>query len=234
MDIWLIIGVLILVIAFIASLQLDLATLTLMSGHSLGRQTSRKRLVELIDNFVLGVGFITWLLISTTSLVLYFSFADQLFTARFWSLMIIFLGVQIALSLIAILLKPNNPNPWIWQEFRHFLTNRAEKTHSPAEAFSLGVTSQLAQLPVLILPLALASISLLALPGKYLVWGTVGFSLVVSLPLFIIGLLIKTGTNIASIQSFIISNRRFFKIMLILCLVTLSIFIISYLNSLAN
>ena len=48
-----------------ASFQLSISTLTLMSGHSLGTQQSHQKLVSLVISFVLGVIFMTFLLLTS-------------------------------------------------------------------------------------------------------------------------------------------------------------------------
>ena len=47
-----------------ASFQLSVSVLTLLSGHSLGKQTARRKVLRLMNGFVCGVLVLTALLIS--------------------------------------------------------------------------------------------------------------------------------------------------------------------------
>lgn len=224
------ISLLLLVILFENSLQLDAATLTLMSGHALGKQTSRRRLQKLVSSFTWGVVFIWWLLVSTTCLMLYFSLGGSLVTVNFWALLIILAVAQALILICLLLLHPNTQHPWVRQGFKNFLTKRAQKTSSTAEAFSLGVASVIGQLPVLIVPLIIAGSTLINFSNRYLIINIAWFSLLTALPLFIIRCLINSETSIATVQKFCWRNRSFFKGLLIISLLTLGLLALNFLK----
>lgn len=219
-----------LVILFENSLQLDAATITFMSGHALGKQTSRQKLTKLTRGFTWGVVFIWWLLISTACLILYFSFGDWLETISFWGLLAMLTIAEGLILICLILLHPNRQHPWVGASFRDFLYKRARRTKSSAEAFSLGASSVIAQLPVLIIPLGTAGAALLSFPGHQLVAGTVLFSLATGLPLMIIYGLISFETSIAAVQQFCFKYRSFFKGLLIITLLTMGLVAVNLLK----
>lgn len=230
MAISLALSLLALVALFENSLQLDAATLTFMSGHALGKQTSHRRLVKLTRSFTMGAVFIWWLLVSTTCLILYFSFGNFLGTIDFWGLLAILSIAEGLILICLILLHPDHQHPWISTGFKDFLYKRAKRTNSPAEAFSLGISSVVAQLPILIVPLILAGATLLSLPSHNLIIGILIFSIVAGLPLLIIHSLVSYKISISAIQQFCFKYRSFFKGMLIITLLTMGLIAINLLK----
>lgn len=212
---WFTVGTLVLVAIFMMTSQLELSIAALMSGHSLGQQTSRRRLNQMLNQFTVGFVLITWLLFASIGLVVTnFYFPLQwLSNGLLWPILAALLALQVAIMVLLQICRPKLPHPWLTQDMRTFLTKRATKTKSPAEAFSLGVTSLLASLGVLILPLTIAAAATMwYLPGFLLVTTTILFSLVVGLPLVIVQLFVLNDTPISTVQRFTIKHRRFFQL----------------------
>ena len=232
---WFIVGTLVLVIICIMSLQLELSIATLMSGHSLGQKTSRRRLNQMLNQFTVGYVLIAWLLFSAICLVvsnLDFVFYQWLDDGKLWLALAILLTIQVILLIVAQIRQPKSPHPWLFKDMRTFLTSRATKTKSPAEAFSLGVTSLLAGLGVLAVPLGVAATTTIwYLPSYLLITLTILFSLVAGLPLVVMQLFVLNDTPISEIQRFTIKNRRFFQIVRIISLLLLTGLIISLLTT---
>ena len=229
---WFVVSSLFLVAFFVMALQLDLSVATFMSGHALGRQTSQRRLRLMVDQFALGFVIMTWLVISTTCLVLHFSLHDLIKTSWFWT---IISGVILGQGLLMTLLdfsKKTSPHPWLNQVMRQFLTKRASKTRSPAEAFSLGLTSFLTQTPIVLLTFIVAGATLLVLPGQFLVPGTIIFSLTLGVPLLMFRGYLRNNQSGVGVQQFIVKNRRFFQIVRLICLLVLVLIITSELSHL--
>ncbi|MGI6612126.1 MAG: hypothetical protein ACOX0Z_00925 [Candidatus Nanosyncoccaceae bacterium] len=218
---WFIVGTLVLVAIFVMSLQLELSVATLMSGHSLGRQTSRRRLNQMLNQFTIGFMLITWLMFASVCLVVtnIDIILQWLIDGMLWVFLIIALLIQATVTVIAQARHPKLPHPWLPKDMRTFLTTRATKTKSPAEAFSLGVTSLLACFSVLTLPLIVAAIATMwYLPGFLLVVITILFSLIVGAPLVIMQFFVLNDTPISAIQRFTIKHRRFFQIIQVVSL----------------
>lgn len=229
---WFAVSSMFLVALFVTTLQFDLSIVTFMSGHALGRQTSQRRLRLMVDQFTIGFVLMAWLIISTTCLVLHFSLHELVNTSWFWTLAsLLILGQTLLMALLGFG-KKTTPHPWLSQAMRHFLTKRASKTRSPAEAFSLGLTGFITQTPVILLPFVITSAILLALPNQWLVPGTVVFSLILSAPLLVFrGYLLNNQSGVG-VQQFVIKNRRFFQIIRLICLLILALIITSELNHL--
>lgn len=225
------IGVLVLVVIYLSCLPLDLAVITLMSGHSLGQQTSQKRLRQLTSQFILGVGIMLWLLISSICLVLYFNFNHWLNQPLGWLAIVILLAIQILFLLITRLRQPDLPHAWLPQDMRHFLTKRATKTKSPAEAFSLGLTSLFVELPIAAIPLIVAGLALLLLPSYWLVFATVAFSVLTILPLVFARLSLINRRPTSILQRHLAQNRTFFHYFSLASLLVLILFINCFLIS---
>lgn len=218
---WFIVGTLVLVAIFVMSLQLELSIATLMSGHSLGRQTSRRRLNQMLNQFTVGFILITWLMFASVCLVVtnIDIILQWLIDGVLWIFLIIALLIQAIATVIVQARYSKLPHPWLLKDMRTFLTTRATKTKSPAEAFSLGVTSLLACFGVLTLPLIVAAIATMwYLPGFLLVIITVLFSLIVGAPLVVMQFFILNDTPISAIQRFTIKHRRFFQIIQVVSL----------------
>ena len=221
---WFIVGTLVLVVIFVMSLQLELSIATLMSGHSLGRQTSRRRLGQMLSQFTIGFVLIAWLLFASVCLVVTnidITF-QWLIDGTLWWVLIGLLVVQVIIMAVLQIKRPKLPHPWLSKDMRSFLTTRATKTKSPAEAFSLGVTSLLACSAVLTLPLIVAAIvTMWFLPGFLLVVITILFSLLVGTPLVVMQFFVLNDTPVSTIQKFSVKNRQFFRIIQVVSLLLL-------------
>ena len=231
---WFIVGALVLVAIFMVTSQLELSIATLMSGHSLGQQTSRHRLNQMLNQFTVGFILITWLLFASICLVVTnFYFPLQwLSNGLLWPILATLLAIQVATMVILQICRPKLPHPWLPKDMRTFLTKRATKTKSPAEAFSLGVTSLLANFGVLILPLTIAAATTMwYLPGFLLVTTTILFSLVIGLPLVIMQLFVLNDTPISAVQRFTIKYRRFFQLVRTISLLLLIGLILSLMTT---
>ena len=196
-----------------ASFQLSLSVLTLLSGHSIGKQTSRRRVLRLSSNFIGGVVIATLLLVSTISyyLTLFVSHVSstEQFTAAIASGLMIGLGI----ATWAFYYRPTRGTTlWLPRNFAEYLTKRSKSTKSTAEAFSLGIISVVAEIIFIIAPILASSLAIITLPNIW--WqisGIILYIILSALPLLIINSLINTGHSIADLQKWREKHKRFLQ-----------------------
>lgn len=195
-----------------ASFQLGVSVLTLLSGHSFSRKRSQFRVFRLTTSFVAGVAIMSLLLLSTLALFLGYITTDQNHLLL-WSIISgLLIGVGIAVW--TLYYRPGKGTRlWIPRGFAKFLTDRSKATQRSAEAFSLGVSSVLGELPFLIAPLSVSAYALIHLP---VIWQVIGIGLYVIISLSSLGvvwMMVGGGRKLSSIQAWREKNKLFLQFM---------------------
>lgn len=194
-----------------ASFQLSVSVLTLLSGHAIGSKKSHARLVRLTTSFTTGAGVMTLLILSFTSLIFLHAFGTQV-PLLVWALVCgLVLGIGIAVWLFYYRRGTKGTELWLPRIFASFLTDRSKKTHQGAEAFSLGLTSVIAELIFIIPTVAIAALVLIGLPAEWQLVGIGIYTIVSLLGLIIVWSLIGSGHSLARIQKWRIENKRFLQ-----------------------
>lgn len=195
-----------------ASFQLSISMLTLLSSHTIGKRRSRTRLLLLTHAFVIGVAVATTLLLSTMAL-----FAGHLLAGAavdntlLWTLcvgMMFGLGASVWLFYYR---REKGTTLWIPRSMAKHLASRAKATKHSAEAFGLGLTSVIAELLFVAIPLLAVALVLIGLEPR---WQLAGIGLYVAtslLPLMIVNLLISQGLSISRIQRWREQNKGFLQ-----------------------
>ncbi len=193
-----------------ASFQASVSTLTLMSGHALGKKTAHGRLLQLMGGFTGGVAVMSTLLLSTLAYVL-----SQLFASGtpfvFWAMTsgaVVGVGISVWLFYYR---EQHGTSLWLPRHLAHHLATRSKATKEAGEAFSLGLTSVISELLFVFAPLLVAALVLIRLTPTLQLLGVliyVGFSL---LPLLATGALIGGGHTLAHIQRWRESNKKFLQ-----------------------
>ena len=193
-----------------ASFQLGVSVLTLLSGHSLSSKRSQTRTLQLTTGFVFGAAVMTLLLLSSFALFLGYITTEANHTLL-WS---IISGLSLGVG-IAVWLFYYRPGPgtqlWIPRSIASFLNDRSKKTKRSAEAFSLGVTSVLGELPFLIAPLAISAYALIHLPTEWQVIGIVLYAVISLASLVIVWMLVGGGHKLSSIQAWRETHKSFLQ-----------------------
>lgn len=194
-----------------ASFQLGVSVLTLLSGHSLSIKRSQFRTFRLTTSFVSGVAVMSLLLLSTLALFLgYITTEDN--HILLWSIISgLLLGVGVAVWVFYYRSGPGT-RLWIPRSIASFLTDRTKTTKRSAEAFSLGVTSVLGELPFLIAPLAVSAYALIHLPTPWQVTGIIIYVVVSLSSLGIVWMLVGGGHKLSRIQAWREKHKRFLQI----------------------
>lgn len=193
-----------------ASFQVSVSTLTLMSGHALGKKTAHGRLLRLVGSFIGGVGVITLLLLSTASFLF-----SQLFPygtpMLIWAMVCgAIIGVAVAVW-IYYYKQQRGTSLWIPRSIANYLNDRSKATKRPAEAFGLGLTSVLSEILFLFAPLLVASLVLIRLSPALQLTGIALYVVISLLPLLVFSAIIGGGRTLARIQRWRESNKRFLQ-----------------------
>jgi hypothetical protein len=174
-----------------ASFQLSVSVLTLLSGHAIGAKRSQGKIMRLTCGFVCGVGVMTLLTLSFISLIFLHVFGHD--APNFmWT---IACGLLISVGLA------------VW-----FFYYRHEKvTKNSAEAFSLGLTTVVSELPFIAAPLIIAALVLVGLPAHWQLVGIAIYTIISLLTLFSIWVLIGSGHKLSTIQKWREDNKHFLQ-----------------------
>lgn len=208
-----------------ASFQLSVSVLTLMSGHAIGAQKSRTRVLRLTSSFTTGAGIMTLLLLSLTSLVFIHFFGAQV-PLVVWAIVCgLVFGIGIAVWLFYYRKGAEGTELWIPRSFATFLMRRSKKTQQGAEAFSLGLTSVIAELIFIIPTVTIAALVLIGLPGHWQLIGIGIYTVVSLLGLLIVWSLITSGKSLSRIQKWRTENKRFLQFSAGSALIVLGFFV---------
>lgn len=212
--------------AFIhASFQLSVSVLTLLSSQSLGKKHSNAKLLRLTSSFLMGVGFITILLLATSSFIFEKIFSSSI-PQYIWAVICgIIAGVAITVWLFYYQRKEKGTSLWIPRSFANYLNERIKSTEIGAEAFSLGIGSVIGEIFFVITPIVVSSMVLIQLPSNWQLIGIGIYTLISLLSLLIVWVLIGAGHSLSNIQKWRESNKHFLQFVASAGLIVLGFFI---------
>ncbi|MDR3297938.1 MAG: hypothetical protein LBT19_00970 [Candidatus Nomurabacteria bacterium] len=209
-----------------ASLQLSLGSLLLLYHESTGKHI-RTRTRNIVGSFISGVGIITFLLLSTACFIVL-----NLFHGVFSpEILAIIIGVLAALAIVMWFFYykiGNSTELWIPKVVARFINNRAKVTKSNTEAFSLGVLTCFAEIPITIILLLITASSILELPVEYRALAVAAYTIVAIIPLVIFRLAIHSGKTVATVQKWRLRNKTFLRFISGLGFLILGLFIFSF------
>lgn len=208
-----------------ASFQLSVSVLTLLSGHSIGAKKSRARVLSLTSSFVTGAGVMTLLGLSFVSL-LFLQFFGAVIPLIVWAIVCgLVLGIGIAVWLFYYRKGKPGTELWIPRALAKHLTDRSKATHHSAEAFSLGLTSVIAEILFIIPCIAIAALVLIDLPPMWQLGGLALYTILSLTGLVIVWSLVGSGKSLSSIQKWRETNKRFLQFSAGSALVVLGFFV---------
>lgn len=182
-----------------ASFQLSISVLTLLSGRTLSLGMSHRQQLRLSTAFVFGAGLITLLLISSAALGFLYITTEHT-TYLIWVILCsLLLSIGIAVWLFYYR-SDRGTSLWIPRGVATFLQKRIKATKQPAEAFSLGMTSVIAELLFIITPLVVAGYAISLLPAHLQPIGIVLYCLLSLVSLGIVWMLVGAGHKLSAIQ----------------------------------
>ena len=193
-----------------ASFQLSVSVLTLLSGHAIGTKRSQGKIMRLTSGFVSGVGTMTLLTLSFISLIFLHVFGHD--APHFvWA---IACGLLISIGLAVWFFyyrREKGTSLWIPRSFARYLSDRSKVTKNSAEAFSLGLTTVVSELPFIAAPIIIAALVLVGLPAHWQLVGIVIYTAISLLTLFSIWVLIGSGHKLSTIQKWREDNKHFLQ-----------------------
>lgn len=208
-----------------ACFQLSVSVLTLLSSHTIGRRMSHHRLLNLSFWYVLGV------VVTITGLLLMTIAAERTLMAtdaRVATLLT--LGVLPLIALLMVLFyyrRGKGTQLWLPRPAADYITARAKKTKSGVEAFALGTTTVVAELPFAIAPLAIAAFMLHGFASEKWLALSLLYAVAVALPLIFVGLYLAGGHKISSVQRWREDAKDFLKWTSAAALILLTLYLLT-------
>lgn len=182
-----------------ACFQLAVSVLTLLSSHTIGRKLPNNRLLTLNVWYIAGV--VTMLTLLTLGAM----------SLQRWALETV--GDSIALvtfsllPLIALLMvlfyyrRGRGTRLWLPRAAAAYITDRAKRTKSSIEAFSLGMTTAVTELPFALAPLAIVALAFQGFATDQ--WWKLAFSyaIAVTIPLMFVAVYLSSGHKVSRVQA---------------------------------
>ena len=193
-----------------ASFQLSVSMLTLLSSHAIGAKRSHSRLLGLSGAFTSGVFVMTVLLLSTTALFIQLGFGPAAHVLA-WVIacgLLFGLGVSVWIFYYR---REQGTTLWLPRGMARYLSDRTKSTKHSAEAFSLGVSSVLAELLFIFAPMLVSALVLARLAPEWQLAGIALYAALSLFPLVIIFALIGSGHRISHIQRWREQNKSFLQ-----------------------
>ena len=183
-----------------ASFQLGASLLTLLSGHSLGKQRSQQRLASLNLSYIGGVFLASILLLASLSYAASLLPDTLSASTTIWTV-ITWLNIVVGICVMLFYFRRRSGTQlWLPRSMAKYLTERTKKTKNNAEAFTLGIGSVIGELPFLIAPLSLAAVVLVQKTPYSQASGLISYVIIASLPLLIVNAMINFGQPVSAIQ----------------------------------
>lgn len=194
-----------------ASFQLSISTLTLMSGHTIGRGRSHTRLVSLLGGFTAGAATMTTLLVCTLAFTFAHLTTSHVVPPVLWAAACgLLFGVGIAVWMFYYR-HGKGTILWLPRPTSEFLAARSKKTKNTGEAFALGLASVFGELLFIIAPLVTATLVLLPLSSDYQLLGTLLYVGISMSSLLLVALLVSGGHKLSHIQRWRETNKNFLQ-----------------------
>lgn len=193
-----------------ASFQLSVSMLTLLSGHAIGSKTAHAKLIRLTSGFSLGVAVMTLLLLTFSAFVLQHTFGNQV-PLLAWAVgcgLLIGLGVAVWIFYYR---REKGTSLWLPRSLARYLSDRTKSTKQSAEAFSLGLTSVIAELLFIFAPVVIAALVLIQLEPMMQLMGIGLYTVISLLSLLVVGALVGSGHKLSHIQKWREDNKNFLQ-----------------------
>lgn len=193
-----------------ATLQLSFGALILLFHSSIGKHRRRKTSI-LTKSYIIGTGAISFLSVAAIAFILSIIF-DGNFDAR--TALMVLVGILLVSSIIMwrfYFRKGNRTELWLPRSFARFISKRARETDDAIEAFSLGILSSFAEVPISLSLYVVAAYGILSLTGYWQIVGLLLYTALTILPLAILKIRIRTGSNVVEVQKWRVQNKAFLK-----------------------
>lgn len=206
-----------------ASFQLGVSMLTLLSSHAIGAGKRHSQVFRLDIGYTLGA------IVMTAGLLALLNAKVQLLvgniTPLHWAITAGLLGGAGAAVLLFYYRPHKGTLLWLPRSFVEYASTRAKKTRNGFEAFAIGATMVIAELPFIAAPLVVTALLMQTAPADQQLWILVGYSIIACLPLLVMTVLISSGHKISTIQRWRETNKTFLQWSSGLVLVMLGVYI---------
>lgn len=206
-----------------ACFQLSVSVLTLLNSHTIGRRLANRTLMSLNFWYILGVGVMIALLqLAMISIERLAIDREPVLTT------IVSLSVLPVVALMVVLFyyrRGRGTQLWLPRSATDYITSRAKKTKSAIEAFSLGMTTVVAELPFVIAPLAIIAFAFNGFAADKWLGLSVGYALAVCAPLVFVSFYISSGHKISAVQKWREESKTYLKWTSAAALVLLTLYI---------
>jgi hypothetical protein len=194
-----------------ASFQLSVSVLTLLSGHAIGAKRSQAKLLRLSWGFIAGAGTMTLLVLSFISLLLLHSFGYYGIPLTVWAIACgLVFGIGVAVWLFYFR-REKGTKLWIPRPLADHLIDRSKATKHTAEAYSLGLTSIVAELVFIVPSMFISALVLLQLPSAWQLLGIALYVIISLSSLVVVSTLISGGYSISKLQQWREDNKNFLQ-----------------------
>ena len=193
-----------------ASLQLSLGGLILLYHASMGHHRRRKTRF-LAKNYIIGAAVISFLMVCALGFLISSLFDGALKTEY----LTVCVGIFLASALVMWFFyfrRGKNTELWLPRAFTRYINSRAKATNDNIEAFSLGMLSSFAEMPLSIALYFVVANCILSLSAQYQILAVLGYTLMSVFPLCILKLRVKTGQNVVDFQKSRIRNKAYLRI----------------------
>ena len=193
-----------------ASLQLSLGGLILLYHASMGHHRRRKTRF-LAKNYIIGAAVISFLMVCALGFLISSLFDGALKTEY----LTVCVGIFLASALVMWFFyfrRGKNTELWLPRAFTRYINRRPKATNDNIEAFSLGMLSSFAEMPLSIALYFVVANCILSLSAQYQILAVLGYTLMSVFPLCILKLRVKTGQNVVDFQKSRIRNKAYLRI----------------------
>ena len=210
-----------------ASLQLGIGGLILLYHNSLGKHRRRKTRF-LARNYILGTCAISFLAICAFCYLISNFFSGALRTE--W--LVICVGALVACAAIMWIFYyrggKQSTELWLPKSITNFIRRKARKTDDGIEAFSLGLLSGFAELPISVAICFVVANSVLNLSAQWQVLAVAAYIFATTLPMLVLRIKITTGQSAVDAQKWRVRNKAFARIISGSSFMLLAIFIVAF------
>lgn len=233
MNVFASIGIVILAMIIMASLQLIPGIFILFFHYASGKY-SFKKASSLSLFFILGTEITSALLFISSFFISYVLFLNDL-NPRNNVLTWIFIGIFIALSIICFFFYYRSPNAkntelFIPRKYAKTLNSRAKSAKTPSDAFTLGALSNVYELFITLPLYILTATEIMYMHKDYFADDimTILYILISIIPLLCLYHSFRIGHNLAKIQRTRIKDKTFHRLILSFSFLTIAILIICF------
>lgn len=210
-----------------ATFQLSVSVLTLLSGQKISQNSSHRHLMKLASAMILGVFLASGMIFASIAFLLTI-FNNIILNGSkiLWAAVIgLLVGSATSVLFFYYRSKKSGTELWLPRSLANFISKKSHKTTHAAEAFSLGVSSVLAEF-IFLLPLFLAGANTASkLNYAFQFVAFVAYIFIANFPLFVIYCLISGGHPLLKIQKWRERNKRFLQVFASFGLVILAFYV---------